>query len=59
MLVADDVAAPAQARERGLVEVERAGREWIYRLNARRLRVATEWLDWFAAPAASGTRRAS
>lgn len=43
----------------GLVDVERAGREWIYRLNARRLRVATEWLDWFAAPATTGTRRAS
>jgi len=28
----------------GLVEVERAGREWIYRLNARRLRVAIEHL---------------
>jgi DNA-binding transcriptional ArsR family regulator len=36
----------------GLVEVERAGREWIYRLNARRLHVATEWLDWFSAPRA-------
>ena len=34
----------------GLVEVERAGREWIYRLNARRLRVAEEWLEWFASP---------
>jgi DNA-binding transcriptional ArsR family regulator len=34
----------------GLVDVERAGREWLYRLNSRRLRVATEWLDWFAAP---------
>ena len=53
MLVADDVAASAQARERGLVEVERAGREWIYRLNRRRLRVASEWLGWFeAAPPA-------
>ena len=31
----------------GLVEVERAGREWIYRLNRRRLRVASEWLGWF------------
>lgn len=37
----------------GLVEVERAGREWIYRLNGRRLRVASEWLGWFeTAPAA-------
>jgi DNA-binding transcriptional ArsR family regulator len=43
----------------GLVEVERAGREWIYRLNRRRLRVATEWLGWFDAPAATGTRRSS
>ena len=32
----------------GLVEVERAGREWIYRLNRRRLRVATDWLGWFS-----------
>jgi DNA-binding transcriptional ArsR family regulator len=31
----------------GLVEVERAGREWIYRLNRRRLSVATDWLAWF------------
>jgi DNA-binding transcriptional ArsR family regulator len=37
----------------GLVEVERSGREWIYRLNARRLRVAEEWLEWFASPRAS------
>ena len=36
----------------GLVAVERAGREWIYRLNRERLSVAQEWLDWFA------TRRA-
>jgi DNA-binding transcriptional ArsR family regulator len=34
----------------GLVDVERAGREWMYRLNFRRLRVATEWLDWLGAP---------
>jgi DNA-binding transcriptional ArsR family regulator len=34
----------------GLVAVERAGREWIYRLNRARLNVATEWLDWFNAP---------
>ena len=33
----------------GLVEVEREGRDRIYRLNAQRLRVATEWLGWFAA----------
>lgn len=33
-----------------LVEVERAGREWIYRLNRRRLRVVTDWLEWFDAP---------
>ncbi|HEX7236035.1 MAG TPA: metalloregulator ArsR/SmtB family transcription factor [Gammaproteobacteria bacterium] len=36
----------------GLVEVERAGREWIYRLDRRRLGVATEWLGWFSAPPA-------
>ena len=34
----------------GLVEVERAGREWIYRLRRGRLGVAAEWLDWFDAP---------
>ena len=33
----------------GLVEVERAGREWIYRLDRRRLAVASEWLAWFGA----------
>jgi DNA-binding transcriptional ArsR family regulator len=32
----------------GLVEVERAGREWIYRLNRDRLGVAATWLGWFA-----------
>jgi hypothetical protein len=37
----------------GLVGVERAGREWLYRLNSRRLRVATEWLDWFGPPRAA------
>ena len=37
----------------GLVEVERAGREWMYRLNRRRLGVAGEWLGWFDAPPAS------
>jgi DNA-binding transcriptional ArsR family regulator len=31
----------------GLVEVERAGREWIYRVNRGRLGVAAEWLAWF------------
>jgi DNA-binding transcriptional ArsR family regulator len=34
----------------GLVEVERAGREWIYRLDRKRLGVASEWLGWFDAP---------
>jgi DNA-binding transcriptional ArsR family regulator len=38
----------------GLVEVERAGREWIYRLDRRRLRVAADWLDWFSAPRGAG-----
>jgi DNA-binding transcriptional ArsR family regulator len=33
----------------GLVEVERAGREWIYRLSGSRLGVAREWLAWFDA----------
>jgi DNA-binding transcriptional ArsR family regulator len=32
----------------GLVTVARSGREWIYRLNRKRLAVVTEWLDWFA-----------
>lgn len=42
----------------GLVEVERAGREWIYRLDRRRLRVAADWLEWFsAAPAARASKR--
>ena len=42
----------------GLVEVERAGREWIYRLDRRRLGVATDWLEWFsAAPAARASKR--
>ena len=36
----------------GLVEVERAGREWIYRLSRGRLGVAGEWLEWFDAPPA-------
>jgi DNA-binding PadR family transcriptional regulator len=36
----------------GLVEVERAGREWMYRLNRKRLAVAGEWLGWFDAPRA-------
>ena len=41
----------------GLVDVERAGREWIYRLNRERFRVATEWLTWFVAvPEARSTR---
>ena len=34
----------------GLVTVERAGREWVYRLNRDRLKVATEWLAWFSRP---------
>lgn len=34
--------------EAGLVAVEREGREWIYVLQAERLkRVAGGWLDWF------------
>jgi DNA-binding transcriptional ArsR family regulator len=40
----------------GLVEVERAGREWIYRLNRKRLAVASEWLEWFAPRAAAKSR---
>jgi DNA-binding transcriptional ArsR family regulator len=32
----------------GLVTVARSGREWIYRLNRKRLAVVTEWLEWFA-----------
>jgi DNA-binding transcriptional ArsR family regulator len=35
----------------GLVSVERAGREWIYRLNLARLEVVAEWLGWFSKPA--------
>jgi DNA-binding transcriptional ArsR family regulator len=31
----------------GLVVVERSGREWIYRLNRERFRVAESWLAWF------------
>ena len=44
----------------GLVEVERAGREWIYRLNRKRLGVATEWLGWFdtSPTATSAAKRA-
>ena len=38
----------------GLVEVERAGREWMYRLNHKRLGVAGEWLGWFDAPPSTG-----
>jgi len=38
----------------GLVEVERAGREWIYRLNRKRLGVAGEWLCWFDSPPTAG-----
>jgi DNA-binding transcriptional ArsR family regulator len=40
----------------GLVRVERAGREWIYGLDHKRLRVAAEWLAWFE-PAAQPARR--
>ena len=40
--------------ESGLVAVERAGREWIYRLNRERLAVLTEWLQWFADPKRRG-----
>ena len=32
----------------GLVAVERAGREWIYRLERERLGVVEEWLGWFS-----------
>jgi DNA-binding transcriptional ArsR family regulator len=32
----------------GLVSVARSGREWIYRLNRKRLAVISEWLAWFA-----------
>ena len=32
----------------GLVEVERSGREWIYKLNRARLGVVSEWLAWFS-----------
>jgi len=41
----------------GLVEVERAGREWIYRLNRKRLGVATEWLGWLDASPAPAAKR--
>ncbi len=37
----------------GLVQVERAGREWIYRLDRKRLDIAREWLGWFDTPPAS------
>jgi DNA-binding transcriptional ArsR family regulator len=36
----------------GLVNVERSGREWIYKLNRARLEVVGEWLQWFSKPAA-------
>jgi DNA-binding transcriptional ArsR family regulator len=32
----------------GLVTVTRSGREWIYRLNRKRLAIVGEWLDWFS-----------
>jgi hypothetical protein len=38
------------------VTVERAGREWIYRLNGDRLAIIREWLDWFERPAAEKRR---
>lgn len=31
----------------GLVTVTRSGREWIYRLNRKRLAIVGEWLGWF------------
>jgi len=34
----------------GLVAVERSGREWIYRLNRERFRIAGDWLGWFSKP---------
>ena len=40
----------------GLVTVERAGREWIYKLNRERLAVLAEWLEWFS-HVESGNRR--
>ena len=40
----------------GLVTVERAGREWIYRLNRDRLAIIREWLEWFERPT-EGKRR--
>jgi DNA-binding transcriptional ArsR family regulator len=40
----------------GLVTVERAGREWIYRLNRERLAIIREWLDWFERPAEAKRR---
>lgn len=41
----------------GLVTVERAGREWIYRLNRERLRVAADWLGWFGESKPRSARR--
>jgi DNA-binding transcriptional ArsR family regulator len=40
----------------GLVTVERAGREWIYRLERGRLAIVAEWLGWFSRAAAPATR---
>ncbi|HEY7671402.1 MAG TPA: metalloregulator ArsR/SmtB family transcription factor [Gammaproteobacteria bacterium] len=38
----------------GLVTVTRSGREWIYRLNRKRLAIVGEWLDWFSRSTADG-----
>ena len=50
--MADDASRTAQpdgAQPSGLVEVEKAGRERIYRVRAERLRrVVGGWLRWFA-----------
>jgi DNA-binding transcriptional ArsR family regulator len=32
----------------GLVDVRRSGREWMYRLDQKRLAVVSEWLAWFS-----------
>jgi DNA-binding transcriptional ArsR family regulator len=43
----------------GLVTVERAGREWIYKLRRDRLGVVGEWLGWFSKPAIGPSADAS
>jgi DNA-binding transcriptional ArsR family regulator len=42
--------------EAGLLSVERCGRTRVYRLNRARLKVMSDWLDWFEPKTVSKTK---